>query len=177
MSRLRVQWPRRLLLVLLLAVAVWSAWPHAPRVSPSSVGRADAVLVHKAARQLHLLRDGTILATFPIALGGNPIGHKRQEGDQRTPEGHYTLDYKNADSGYHKAIRISYPNAADTAQAEARGVSPGGLIMIHGQPNSLSPLLGPIASDWTLGCIALSNTHMDVLWDAVAPGTPIELRP
>src|SRR5690606_20762564 len=96
-----------------------------------------------------------------IALGGNPVGHKQQEGDQRTPEGRYVLDYRKPDSAYFRALHVSYPNAADAAAAKARGVSPGGLIMIHGQRNGFGWAAAATQRvDWTDGCIALSNEDM-----------------
>ena len=119
-----------------------------------------------------------MLHEFRIALGRNPKGHKTREGDSRTPEGVYVLDYKKADSAFYKAIHISYPNALDIAAAKTARVSPGGQIMIHGQKNGLG-WLSQLAqtTDWTDGCIALRNADMDVVWNTVKTGTPIELLP
>lgn len=140
--------------------------------------KADLVIVSKAESRLYLERAGKQFASFKVAFGGNPHGHKQQEGDERTPEGKYVLDSKNPHSGYYKAIHVSYPNARDRASAKARGVSPGGQVMIHGQKNGFA-WLGPIAQlfDWTNGCIALSNADMDVVWTAVDVGTLIEINP
>jgi murein L,D-transpeptidase YafK len=110
-----------------------------------------------------------------IQLGDAPVGHKRFEGDERTPEGRYTIDYANPDSAYHLSLRISYPNAADEAYARERGRSPGGLIFIHGQPNAVP--LGRMPGDWTDGCIAVSNDEMEMLWQAVPDGTVIDILP
>lgn len=140
--------------------------------------KADAVLVDKSERRLYLIKDDKVFRTLPVTFGGEPRGHKQQQGDQRTPEGKYTLDYKNLNSKYYKSIHISYPNARDRAQARKRGVSPGGDIMLHGQPNGwgwTSPVLQLFT--WTDGCIALSNRHMEEVWQAVDAGTPIEIRP
>jgi murein L,D-transpeptidase YafK len=104
------------------------------------------------------------------------VGHKQQEGDERTPEGKYLLDYKKDDSAFYKAIHISYPNQNDIENAKKRGVSPGGLIMIHGQRNGLGWL--SFASqffNWTNGCIAVTNSEMEEIWLAVDAGTPIEI--
>lgn len=139
---------------------------------------ADLVVVSKSESQLHLERAGKRFASFKVAFGGQPKGHKREEGDQRTPEGKYVLDSRNERSAFYKSIHISYPNGADQTAAKARGVSPGGDIMIHGQRNGWG-WLAPVAQlfDWTDGCVALKNSDMDKVWDAVEAGTPIEIRP
>jgi murein L,D-transpeptidase YafK len=138
----------------------------------------DLVRVDKSARTLSLLSRGRVVATFHVALGGDPGGHKRQEGDRRTPEGRYMLDFKKADSAFHRAIRISYPNAADIESAQRRGVKPGGAIMVHGQKNGLGWLSAARQRfDWTDGCIALSNADMRKVWDMVQVPTPIEISP
>jgi murein L,D-transpeptidase YafK len=140
--------------------------------------QADAVLVLKSERKMQLLQNGQVLKTYRIALGQNATGHKTQEGDERTPEGRYTLDFRNPRSIAHRALHISYPNAADKAQAKARGVSPGGAVMVHGLPNKVS-WIGPLhrLMDWTDGCIGVTNAEMDEIWRAVPVGTPIEIRP
>jgi len=140
------------------------------------VQKVDLVRVEKAQRQLQLVSGGKVLRSYSIALGGDPVGHKHQEGDERTPEGRYVLDWRNPNSVAHKSIHISYPNAGDLAAAKARGVDPGGFIMIHGQPNgfgSMGRLLQMV--DWTDGCIAVTDSDMDEIWAKVADGTPIEI--
>jgi murein L,D-transpeptidase YafK len=145
-----------------------------PATSP--LEKADFVLVDKSDRTLALMRDGKVLRTYSgVALGDAPTGHKQFEGDEKTPEGRYMIDYRNPDSAYHRSLHTSYPNAADTRFAEDRQRSPGGEIFIHGQPNALP--LGRLPGDWTDGCIALSNAEIEELWDAVPDGTPIEIRP
>ncbi|MCF1427498.1 MAG: L,D-transpeptidase family protein [Shewanella sp.] len=138
----------------------------------------DLVVVEKALRTMTLYQDGREVKRFHIAMGDSPTGHKLQEGDQRTPQGRYILDYKKQDSAFYRSIHISYPNAADRLRAEALGVSPGGQIMIHGEnPNSeLSPEEQQ-AFNWTNGCIAVTNKEMDELWQLIRPGTPIEIWP
>ena len=136
----------------------------------------DKVLVDKAARQLQLLSAGEVIKTYHIALGGNPVGHKRQQGDERTPSGTYTLDYKNEKSKFYRSIHISYPNATDKARAKSLGVNAGGDIMIHGQKNGLGHLAAITQKrDWTEGCIAVTNNEMDEIMAAVKIGTPIEI--
>lgn len=138
----------------------------------------DHVLVIKSERKLFLMSGDSIVRQYDIALGANPTGHKSQEGDEKTPEGLYELDYKKSDSSFYKAIHISYPNADDLAAAKEAGVDPGGLIMIHGQRNGFG-WLAPVSQnfDWTNGCIAVTNSEMDEVWNLVSVGTTIEIRP
>lgn len=159
----------RPLLCMLLCFYLSASFAQAP---------VDLVRVIKSERKLMLFAEGKVIRQFKVALGSNPQGHKQQEGDKRTPEGRYTLDYKKADSAFYKAIHISYPNPSDVASAKKRGVSPGGQIMIHGQKNGLGwfNFLSQ-RSDWTEGCIALKNDEMDVVWNLVKEGTPIEILP
>ncbi len=154
------------MLMLSMPLAVHAA----PALAPASE-QADAIHVTKAARKMELLRDGKILRTYHVALGGAPAGHKRQQGDQRTPEGHYTITYRNAQSRYHLSLRVSYPNAADRARASKRGVDPGGDIMIHG---ATPP---GYAGDWTEGCVAVTNAQIEEIWRLVPVGTPIRIDP
>lgn len=136
----------------------------------------DKVFVDKSERILKLLSKDTVVKSYRIALGDSPIGHKQQQGDQRTPVGYYTLDYKNENSIAHRSIHVSYPNAADKAQAKSRGVNPGGDIMIHGQMNGFGHLAGLNQQrDWTDGCIAVTNDEMDEIMAAVKVGTAIEI--
>lgn len=138
--------------------------------------RADFVLVDKSDRTLTLMKGGVALKTYSgLQFGAAPQGHKHFEGDERTPEGRYTIDTRNPRSAYHLSLRISYPNARDRAYAASRGRDPGGDIFIHGQPNGLAA--GRVPGDWTDGCIAVSNAEIEELWQAVADGTPIEIQP
>ena len=162
---------RRLVALSLLVLAACAPVERAPLA-----GKADFVLVDKSDRTLTLMRDGKVLREYTgIAFGDVPSGHKRFEGDERTPEGLYTIDTRNPNSAYYLSLRISYPNEQDRAYAEARGRSPGGDIFIHGQPNN-SPL-SRLPGDWTDGCIAVSNAEMDELWQAIEDGTRIRIRP
>ncbi|MGH8007175.1 MAG: L,D-transpeptidase family protein [Candidatus Binatia bacterium] len=140
--------------------------------------KADLVVIKKSESRLYLQRNGKPFASFEVVFGGKREGHKMRKGDKRTPEGRYVLDLKNSKSTFYRAIRISYPNAQDRVAARARGVHPGGLIMIHGQKNGLG-WMAPVAQlfDWTDGCVALSNSDMDKVWDAIEVGTPIEIYP
>jgi len=146
--------------------------------SNTGIGKIDLVVVDKSQSSMALMRNGQILREYRIAMGDRPVGHKVTEGDQRTPEGRYLLDYKKSDSAYYRAIHISYPNEEDSLRASALGLDPGGQIMIHGQnPNSsLSPEEAQ-RYNWTDGCIAITNAQMDELWRAIDEGTPIEIWP
>ena len=140
--------------------------------------KADMVMVVKCEKQLYLIRHRKILNVYKVTFGANPKGPKQQEGDARTPEGKYILDYKNEDSAFYKSIHISYPNEKDKKRAQALGVDPGGAIMIHGQKNGLR--LRPSITqhyNWTDGCIAVSNRAMDAIWASVDVGTPIVILP
>lgn len=140
--------------------------------------KADRVLVIKSQSRLYLVKDEEVFASYRATFGANPKGHKLQEGDERTPEGWYILDYKNVNSSFFKSIHVSYPNPSDKEEARKLGVNPGGDIMIHGQRNGWG-WLSPVAQffNWTDGCIAVSDRDMDEIWEAVDPGTPIEIQP
>lgn len=165
----------------LLATLLGACQP-APEPEPANIvpAAADFVLVDKSDRTLTLYYDGAMVKTYQgIGFGDAPSGHKQFEGDERTPEGRYTIDTRNPNSAYHLSLRISYPNATDRAFAAAAGRDPGGDIFIHGQPNAMDGL-GPnarIPGDWTDGCIAVSNAEMAELWNAIPDGTEIEIRP
>jgi murein L,D-transpeptidase YafK len=165
--------PGKLLLRAILA-AVFLPAPAADHPLPVSP-TADRVLVLKRERKLYLLRGNKILKSYRVALGGHPVGAKTREGDERTPEGDYLLDWHNPDSDYYKSIHISYPNAKDMARARKLRIPPGGDLFIHGQPNDLTGSAKQ-SGDWTAGCIAVSNAEMDEIWRAVADGTPIVIK-
>jgi murein L,D-transpeptidase YafK len=146
--------------------------------SKGAFAQAERVLVDKSDRKLYLLRHEQVIAEYPVKLGLNPYGHKQQEGDFRTPEGKYTLTRRNPRSDFFLAIQLSYPNREDAAWAKENGWRPGGLIMIHGQPNVPKRPADFYANrDWTDGCIALSNADMVDVWLRTATGIPIEIRP
>ena len=140
--------------------------------------KADKVLVKKLERKLYLLNKGQVIREYPISLGLNPIGHKQQRGDKRTPEGLYVVKHRNPKSKYYKSILFSYPNEQDRRQAEAKGLDPGGDLAIHGLPNGTEEEAWDyIERDWTDGCIAVTNDQMEEIWQLVDRGTPIEILP
>lgn len=140
--------------------------------------QADKIVVYKSIRRMELWRGEGLLRQYRIALGANPVGHKQQQGDERTPEGDYVIDWRNPNSIAHLSLHISYPNAQDRARAAAAGVSPGGDIMIHGVANGWERY-GWILRffDWTDGCIAVTNSQMREIWTLVPNGTPITILP
>ena len=142
--------------------------------SYTAYAAVDLVKVDKSANKMYLLDNGNIVKQYHVAFGANPKGHKQQEGDEKTPEGTYTLDYKKEDSAFYRAMHVSYPNPQDTQNANANGVSAGGFIMVHGQRNGLG-WLGSVTQrfNWTNGCIALTNVQMDEFMELVATGTEI----
>ena len=136
----------------------------------------NLVVVDKSDHTMMLFDHGRAIRTYSVALGPD-LGPKQKKGDGRTPEGRYVIDSRNASSRYHRALHISYPNAADRRNARRRGVDPGGDIMIHGRPNGWRGRFMSLAGDWTLGCIAVTDEEIEEVWRLVPNGTPIEIRP
>lgn len=140
--------------------------------------QVDKVLVTKSDNKMYLLSKGQRIKAYNIFLGANPVGHKVREGDMRTPEGEYSLIYKNNNSKFYRSITVSYPDKDDIKNAMVRGDNPGGNIVIHGFPNELGDVTGPVRPlNWTEGCIAVRNHEMDELFDLIPLNTPIEIRP
>ncbi len=167
------------LAIMFLATAIAGTAAAAEPPAPASAeAQATAVLVLKGERRLVLRRGPKEIAAYDIALGFTPEGHKLQEGDGRTPEGHYVVDWRNPASSYHLSLHISYPNATDRAAAKEAGVDPGGMIMIHGLPNGKA-WVGEAHRliDWTDGCIAVTSEEIEEIWSLVPDGTLIEIRP
>ena len=159
------------------ATAIFFFAHHDWKVLPGGT-TIDRILVEKSERKLSILRDGKVLKTYRVALGRNPIGAKEQEGDNKTPEGIYTIDYRNPKSDYHLALHISYPSAEDTTRAAQRGVNAGFDIEIHGLPNGRGWMGGAHRQkDWTAGCIALTDKEIEELWRATPDGAIVEIRP
>ncbi len=166
--------------------AIWTgevaAAPHQPAQSlaPEVLGTetADMILVYKGRRIMYLMRDGKVLRSYDVALGRNPFGHKNREGDGRTPEGGYLIDWRNEDSDFHLSLHISYPRPQDHRTASEAGHDPGGAIMIHGLPNGrTADEIGHPMVDWTNGCIAVSNAEIEEIWELVDDGTAIFILP
>ncbi|MEE4316517.1 MAG: L,D-transpeptidase family protein [Erythrobacter sp.] len=183
---------KRLSLLPLLALAACAQPPPKVAEAPSALpplereaariiperrfAHVDYLLVDKSERMMIGYADGQPVKVWRgLQFGDQPLGHKRFEGDERTPEGRYFIEGRNPGSAYHLSLKISYPNAKDRAFARQYGRSPGGDIFLHGQPNALP--FGRVPGDWTDGCIAFSNAEIEELWRIVPDGTVIEIRP
>lgn len=164
--------PRRIKIVIRLMTGLFLLCLHC-----SVYAQVELVKVDKSKRRMYLIENGQVIRTYRIALGKHPKGHKRQSGDQRTPEGRYILDRINHHSHFYKAFHINYPNQNDRRTANLAGYSPGGGISIHGLKNGNHYPPEFIKSfDWTNGCIAISNQEMDEFIHLVPIGTPIDIQ-
>jgi murein L,D-transpeptidase YafK len=162
----------------ILAAALLCVLPAVVFATSDELKPADQVLVVKSEHRLYLIRDGQPYRSYKVALGLNPVGHKEREGDFRTPEGRYRLDARNPSSDFFLSIRLSYPSADDVERARRHHWAPGGSIMIHGLPNvPRRPIDYYKSTDWTDGCIALTNDDMLEVWLLTRSNTPIEIRP
>ncbi len=166
---------RLLLAFVCLSLAMFS---HASTTVTLDGKTVDKVLVMKADHKLLLMNRGETLKSYRISLGKKPKGPKQREGDSRTPEGFYWIDWRKISDKYNLAMHISYPNIKDQAAARKEGVPPGGMIMIHGTPiDDEFPEWYFHTLDWTEGCIAMKNDDMREVWSLVKDGTLIEIRP
>src|SRR5260370_39613096 len=141
-------------------IALWAMFTLG--LYASARKQADRIIIVKSARTLTVMKEGKPLKTYRVALGREPVGAKTREGDGKTPEGSYKIDWRQDASLYHRALHISYPNSADRERARKLGVSPGGSIMIHGLMRKYADL-GALhrTTDWTEGCIAVTNDEID----------------
>lgn len=152
--------------------------PAETAYAPVDIQDVSKVVVRKGERRLYLMSGDQVVRSYRISLGDNPEGHKLYEGDERTPEGDYTLDWRNAESDFYRSIHISYPSERDRELASAWGLDPGGSIMIHGLPNGEEDMAFAYRGlDWTDGCIAVTNEEIDEIWQLVSNGTPISIHP
>ncbi len=170
-----------ILIATLILASGWGIWSHyGSRPVPPDLAvqaeRVDHILIEKSARRLTARRDGQVVLEFDIALGFAPEGDKQQEGDGKTPEGLFKIDRRNPNSSFYLSLGLNYPRPRDVARASEAGLSPGGDIFIHGQPNALGQAL-VLPGDWTEGCIAVTNSQMERLWHLAGLGTRVEIRP
>jgi murein L,D-transpeptidase YafK len=162
--------------ILLLILCASSFIASAQRAAAPE--KADSVLILKKDHVLELLAGGKVIRTYKVALGQGGLAPKVRQGDARTPEGRYIISAHFAASEYHRALLISYPNAEDRKRAARLGVPPGGDIMIHGLPNGKGYIgAAHRLYDWTLGCIAVTDSEIEEIWKLVKVGTPVEIRP
>jgi lipoprotein-anchoring transpeptidase ErfK/SrfK len=161
-----------------------------PPVLPRAIDDPRLV-VRKSKRQIQLLSGNSLVRTYRIALGLEPVRPKERRGDYATPEGTYYICTKNPQSRYALSLGLSYPGPADAdrgvssglithaerekivAAWNARSRPPwntklGGEIMIHGNGASW---------DWTEGCIALNGQDIEELYRVVPVGTSVEILP
>ncbi|MCL2220695.1 MAG: L,D-transpeptidase family protein [Chitinispirillia bacterium] len=149
--------------------------PPSPNASPLGDVVIDSIVVYKSKREMLVYSGGDLLKTYRVALGGQPVGAKEFEGDLKTPEGLYFINDRNPNSRYYKNLGVSYPNKDDIAHAKRHGKPAGGDIKIHG----IGPHINPIAhkTDWTLGCIAVTDEEIDELYATVKTGARIMILP
>ncbi|MER2520205.1 MAG: L,D-transpeptidase family protein [Bdellovibrionales bacterium] len=156
----------------------YDKWYATPMAKPQEGQiRITHIVVRKARREMQLYNGKTIIRSYAIALGKGGLEPKTKEGDNKTPEGNYTIVSRNPRSAFHLALRISYPNDEDKKRAAQAGYNPGSDIMIHGLRNGFG-WLGALhrRNDWTAGCIAVTNKEIEEIWSLVPDGTPIEIK-
>lgn len=165
-------------LILITFITIFIVYYFLPIKNLSTDIIIDRLVVYKSKRELSTYSNGELVKTYQIALGQNPVGDKEFEGDMKTPEGLYYINDKNPNSAYHKNLGISYPNQADRQQAKVLGKPVGGDIKIHGLRNGMGYIgKSHRLTDWTWGCIALTNEEIDELYHIVKISTPIEIYP
>jgi murein L,D-transpeptidase YafK len=154
------------------------AWAVGAHTGLVRAAQADSIVVEKSEHRLTLFAGGEAVGRYVVALGKIPVGAKTEQGDLRTPEGLYHIDARNPNSRFHRALHISYPNDVDRARAAARGLEPGGDVMIHGLPNGQGQVGAAHRTyDWTNGCVAVTDQEIEEIWGAVPVGTPVRIKP
>ena len=157
-----------------LAICYYCSKPMTKKTLPE----IDYILVEKQKHKMTVYSQNIPLKTYDISLGFNPLGHKEKKGDGKTPEGIYKIINKNPKNGYHLSLRVSYPNEKDKKNAAKKGLSPGGDIMVHGIKNGFGWIKKlHTYKDWTLGCIAVTNSEIEEIYPSVVIGAKIEIVP
>ena len=164
-----------IIVITAVILGVYYVYPE-PELPPDI--KVDLLIVYKSRRLMEAYSGTRIVKKYKVSLGRNPFGDKQFEGDKKTPEGVYSINAKNPNSGYHKNLGISYPNQQDINEARKLGKPTGGDVKIHGLRNGLG-IIGKFHRwyDWTAGCIALTDEEVDELYVTVAVGTKIDIRP
>jgi murein L,D-transpeptidase YafK len=154
---------------------IWNFCRYEPQLHLPTI---DRIVIEKNQRKMTVYHDGKPVKEYRIALGFQPIGHKEQQGDGKTPEGLYKIVTKNAQSRFHRSLKISYPSESDRKHAAAHNVDAGNDVMIHGLMNGLGWIdHAHRLMDWTKGCVAVTSREIEEIYEATAVGTPVEIRP
>jgi murein L,D-transpeptidase YafK len=170
-NRRKILWFASVLILTSMSIGV------ASRLAAQAATKVDRIVVEKSKLTLKLMDGTKTLKTYKVALGGQPVGAKDRQGDHKTPEGIYSVDAKNPNSQFYKALHISYPNQTDRAHARKLGVSAGGDVEIHGLGSKWGWLGAKHRlTDWTDGCIAVTNEEIDEIYPLIKVGTPVEIR-
>lgn len=149
---------------------------HNPRSSNKDV--IDFIHIEKKKRQMTVFYREQSPKTYRVALGFSPLGHKESKGDGKTPEGTYTITYKNPESRFHRSLKLSYPGPEDWKRANRKGVHPGSDIMIHGLSERFAGVgKWHAIKDWTLGCIAVTNDEIEEIYRIAEVGTKVKISP
>jgi murein L,D-transpeptidase YafK len=161
-----------------VAFAITIAFACGSHKASSVLKRTDRIVIVKSGHTMTLTNGREVLKVYSVALGRGPVGPKTRKGDHKTPEGVYIIDFKRPNSRFHRALHISYPNEADREQAQRFSLDPGGDVEIHGIENGLGWIGGLHRTlDWTDGCIAVTDSEIDEIWNSVEVGTPVEIKP
>lgn len=165
----------------MIGAVLLSACASTPSLKPYGPAptdpQAERIVIEKAAQRLTLYRNGKPWREYRVALGQGGLAPKVQEGDKLTPEGLYYIRNRNPQSIFYKSLRISYPSPEDTLRAKRMGVQPGGNIMIHGLPRGKEWVgANHLRQNWTQGCVAVTNSEIEQIWNTVADGTPVEIK-
>lgn len=168
--------------IALVAVVLVASCGGGDSVQPSSKFKSykgppvTQIVVKKTERKMYLISGQTVLRSYDVGLGSQPMGAKQYEGDGKTPEGMYFINRKNPGSRFHLSVGLSYPSATDIAYAAQMGLRPGGDIMIHGLGPEGQKLVQQ-RKDWTAGCIAVRDEEIEEIFAMLTPGVPIFIYP
>jgi hypothetical protein len=155
---------------------VWKNWVNAT-IKDSQKNGDYSIIIDKFSRKCFIYLGGIKKYEFDAELGANWVGDKRVKGDMATPEGMYKVakKFEGGRTKYYKALLLDYPNDEDKRKFKseiANGTLPatskiGGMIEIHGN--------GGKGIDWTEGCIALTDSEIDLVYRSVKVGTPVTI--
>jgi lipoprotein-anchoring transpeptidase ErfK/SrfK len=156
------------------------------------------ILVNKTNHTLSLYQNQTWLKSYHTEFGDSGMADKLVSGDHKTPEGTFYIAQKQVLSPADpylgtRWMRLSYPNAEDANRGIAEGLisqetyneivyainnhlippqqtALGGGVGIHG---GTVPSLG---SNWTWGCVGLTNKDVEDFYDYVQVGTQVIIQ-